>query len=175
MVCHCRLQNNGDPAQESHLIRPADGDLGWQCEDLLQNRNEWWVPGKIVEIRRRLEHVWRVRSITKPLTACWRWTRDPCMNWNPLRQRHSEAGCGQQISWRSFSSSHALLRCCRTERRGMCCFSISPSTTGSEPRCKPGLAWSHRVLVRSASGAPSQAPSACLTPYLVVGWSFAAC
>ena len=42
-------------------VRVADGDLAWQCEDLLQNRNEWWVPGKIVEVRRRLEHVWRVR------------------------------------------------------------------------------------------------------------------
>ncbi len=49
------------PAHESQLTCHADGDLGWQCEDLLQNRNEWWVPGKIVEIRRRLEHVWRVR------------------------------------------------------------------------------------------------------------------
>ena len=47
---------------EDSFLLPADGDLAWQCEDLLQNRNEWWVPGKIVEIRRRLEHVWRVRS-----------------------------------------------------------------------------------------------------------------
>ena len=47
----------------------ADGDLAWQCEDLLQNRNEWWVPGKIVEIRRRLEHVWRVRCRTIPVAA----------------------------------------------------------------------------------------------------------
>ena len=39
-----------------------DGDLQWNCYDLLNNRNEWWVPGKIVDIRRSLEHVWRVRS-----------------------------------------------------------------------------------------------------------------
>ena len=37
-----------------------DGDLAWQLTDLLQNRNEWWVPGKIVELRQRLAGYWKV-------------------------------------------------------------------------------------------------------------------
>ena len=37
-----------------------DGDLAWQLTDLLQNRNEWWVPGKIVELRQRLADYWKV-------------------------------------------------------------------------------------------------------------------
>lgn len=36
-----------------------DGDLQWHIYDMLNNRNEWWVPGKIVEIRERLQHVWK--------------------------------------------------------------------------------------------------------------------
>lgn len=35
------------------------GDLQWDIDDMLQNRNEWWVPGKIVSIRERLSPVWR--------------------------------------------------------------------------------------------------------------------
>jgi hypothetical protein len=35
------------------------GDLQWDIDDLLTNRNEWWVPGKIVNIRERLAPVWR--------------------------------------------------------------------------------------------------------------------
>ena len=35
------------------------GDLTWEVDDLLQNRDAWWVPGKIVEIRKRLLPVWR--------------------------------------------------------------------------------------------------------------------
>lgn len=35
------------------------GDLQWDVDDMLQNRNEWWVPGKIVNIRERLSPVWR--------------------------------------------------------------------------------------------------------------------
>lgn len=31
------------------------GDLQWQLYDMLRNRNEWWVPGKLVELRQRLE------------------------------------------------------------------------------------------------------------------------
>ena len=34
------------------------GDLTWEVDDLLQNRDAWWVPGKIVEIRKRLLPVW---------------------------------------------------------------------------------------------------------------------
>ena len=37
-----------------------DGDLAWQLTDLLQNRNAWWVPGKIVELRQRLSGYWKV-------------------------------------------------------------------------------------------------------------------
>lgn len=36
-----------------------DGELAWMIGDLLAHRNEWWVPGKIVEVRRRLEGYWR--------------------------------------------------------------------------------------------------------------------
>lgn len=28
--------------------------------DILANRNEWWVPGKIVEARHRLKQYWKV-------------------------------------------------------------------------------------------------------------------
>lgn len=35
------------------------GDLQWDIDDMLQNRGEWWVPGKIVQIRERLSPVWR--------------------------------------------------------------------------------------------------------------------
>jgi alpha-glucan, water dikinase len=35
------------------------GDLQWAIDDMLTNRNEWWVPGKIVEIRDQLSPVWR--------------------------------------------------------------------------------------------------------------------
>ena len=38
------------------------GDLQWQLYDLLGHRNEWWVPGKLVELRQRLESYWRVRN-----------------------------------------------------------------------------------------------------------------
>ena len=29
-------------------------------------RNEWWVPGKIVEAREQLQHFWRVNPINAP-------------------------------------------------------------------------------------------------------------
>lgn len=32
----------------------------WNMYDLLNNRTAWWAPGKIVELRRRLEPIWRV-------------------------------------------------------------------------------------------------------------------
>lgn len=35
------------------------GDLQWSIDDMLTNRNEWWVPGKILEIREQLSPVWR--------------------------------------------------------------------------------------------------------------------
>ena len=33
------------------------------CYDMLSNRNEWWVPGKLVDIRQRLEPYWRVSRL----------------------------------------------------------------------------------------------------------------
>lgn len=30
---------------------------------MLANRNEWWVPGKIVEVRHRLKGYWQVRLV----------------------------------------------------------------------------------------------------------------
>jgi alpha-glucan,water dikinase len=36
-----------------------DGDTCWMLFDMLSNRNEWWVPGKLVEVRKRLSDVWR--------------------------------------------------------------------------------------------------------------------
>jgi len=35
-----------------------DGGLAWNVEDLLNNRNEWWAPGKVVEIREGLRGSW---------------------------------------------------------------------------------------------------------------------
>lgn len=35
------------------------GDLQWSIDDMLTNRDAWWVPGKIVEIREQLSPVWR--------------------------------------------------------------------------------------------------------------------
>lgn len=40
-----------------------DDDLSWNLSDLLQNRNEWWVPGKIVDLRERLSYYWKVRHL----------------------------------------------------------------------------------------------------------------
>lgn len=34
-------------------------DLQWDVDDLLKNRDAWWVPGKIVNVRQRLEGCWR--------------------------------------------------------------------------------------------------------------------
>ena len=35
------------------------GDVAWEVDDLLRNRDAWWVPGKIVEIRKKLLGVWQ--------------------------------------------------------------------------------------------------------------------
>ena len=48
------------------LLLPA-GDLQWQLYDILKNRNEWWVPSKLVDLRQRLEPYWRV---SHPLSCC---------------------------------------------------------------------------------------------------------
>ena len=52
-----------------NLLLPT-GDLQWQLYDMLKNRNEWWVPGKLVELRQRLEPYWRV---SHPLPCCNQW------------------------------------------------------------------------------------------------------
>lgn len=36
-----------------------DGELNYMLHDLLEHRTEWWVPGKIVEIRKRLSGYWK--------------------------------------------------------------------------------------------------------------------
>ncbi|DBB11157.1 TPA: Phosphoglucan, water dikinase, chloroplastic [Trebouxia sp. C0006] len=42
-----------------------DGDLQWQLYDILKNRNEWWVPGKLVDLRQRLEPYWRAEGASR--------------------------------------------------------------------------------------------------------------
>jgi alpha-glucan,water dikinase len=44
-----------------------DGDLSWNISDLLQNRGEWWVPGKIVEVRHRLKPYWQAEGASRDL------------------------------------------------------------------------------------------------------------
>mmetsp|Transcript_11783 Transcript_11783/g.43062 ORF Transcript_11783/g.43062 Transcript_11783/m.43062 type:complete len:1166 (-) Transcript_11783:1093-4590(-) len=41
-----------------HARWTMDDSLQWEMDDLLQNRDAYWVPGKIVELRRRLQHSW---------------------------------------------------------------------------------------------------------------------
>ncbi|KAL4424419.1 hypothetical protein ABPG77_005662 [Micractinium sp. CCAP 211/92] len=44
-----------------------DGELAWIIGDILANRNEWWVPGKIVEARHRLKHYWQNEGASRDL------------------------------------------------------------------------------------------------------------
>ncbi|PRW45423.1 Carbohydrate-Binding Module Family 45 [Chlorella sorokiniana] len=44
-----------------------DGDLAWNIGDMLANRNEWWVPGKIVEVRHRLKGYWQAEGASRDL------------------------------------------------------------------------------------------------------------
>ena len=39
--------------------------------DILGHRNEWWVPGKIVEARQRLAQYWKVRHGGRGRVAAW--------------------------------------------------------------------------------------------------------
>lgn len=55
------------PILPSHAPLKCAGDLQWQLYDVLRNRNEWWVPGKLVELRQRLEGYWRVSNPTPSL------------------------------------------------------------------------------------------------------------
>ncbi|PSC73883.1 ABC transporter A family member 2 isoform B [Micractinium conductrix] len=44
-----------------------DGELAWMIGDILNNRNEWWVPGKIVEARHRLKSYWQAEGASRDL------------------------------------------------------------------------------------------------------------
>lgn len=44
-----------------------DDDLRWHLFDVLNNRNEWWVPGKIAEQRHRLKHYWSAPDASRDL------------------------------------------------------------------------------------------------------------
>ncbi|KAI3425011.1 hypothetical protein D9Q98_008393 [Chlorella vulgaris] len=44
-----------------------DGDLSWNIGDMLKNRNEWWVPGKIVELRHRLKPYWQAEGASRDI------------------------------------------------------------------------------------------------------------
>jgi len=44
-----------------------DDDLRWVISDVLANRHEWWVPGKIVDARGRLAQYWRQPGATRDL------------------------------------------------------------------------------------------------------------
>lgn len=63
MVLHysgCFWSAGADLDTSMTMARGAlPGDLQWTIDDMLTNRNEWWVPGKIVEIRDQLSPVWR--------------------------------------------------------------------------------------------------------------------
>lgn len=55
----CRAGADLDVAMEmakGHL----DDELRWTLFDILSHRQEWWVPGKIVEARHRLKQYWQV-------------------------------------------------------------------------------------------------------------------
>lgn len=39
-----------------------DGDLQWNLYDMLSHRDDWWVPGKLVELRARLRPYREVRA-----------------------------------------------------------------------------------------------------------------
>ncbi|KAG2440720.1 hypothetical protein HXX76_003577 [Chlamydomonas incerta] len=44
-----------------------DDDLRWTMYDILGHRNEWWVPGKIVEARQRLAQYWKAPGSSRDL------------------------------------------------------------------------------------------------------------
>ncbi|KAG2441975.1 hypothetical protein HYH02_009769 [Chlamydomonas schloesseri] len=44
-----------------------DDDLRWTIYDILGHRNEWWVPGKIVEARQRLAQYWKAPGSSRDL------------------------------------------------------------------------------------------------------------
>mmetsp|Transcript_22316 Transcript_22316/g.61890 ORF Transcript_22316/g.61890 Transcript_22316/m.61890 type:complete len:1108 (+) Transcript_22316:271-3594(+) len=42
-----------------------DDETCWKIGDLLKNRHEWWVPGKIVEIRESLQWNWKAEGASR--------------------------------------------------------------------------------------------------------------
>ncbi|GLC52406.1 Phosphoglucan, water dikinase, chloroplastic [Pleodorina starrii] len=44
-----------------------DDDLRWVIYDILAHRNDWWVPGKIVEARQRLAAYWKAPGSSRDL------------------------------------------------------------------------------------------------------------
>ncbi|GLI71457.1 hypothetical protein VaNZ11_016678, partial [Volvox africanus] len=44
-----------------------DDDLRWVLYDILAHRNDWWVPGKIVEARQRLAYYWKAPGSSRDL------------------------------------------------------------------------------------------------------------
>ena len=44
-----------------------DGELSWIISDVLANRNEWWVPGKIVLARQQLQRYWKAPNASRDL------------------------------------------------------------------------------------------------------------
>jgi len=45
----------------------VDDDLRWNIFDVLGHREEWWVPGKIVEVRERLKNYWTQPDASRDL------------------------------------------------------------------------------------------------------------
>uniref|UniRef100_A0A0G4HAY6 Uncharacterized protein n=1 Tax=Chromera velia CCMP2878 TaxID=1169474 RepID=A0A0G4HAY6_9ALVE len=48
-----------------HARGNLDGHVQWMMDDLLQHRHEWWVPGKLVEIREAMKGHWHGTGITR--------------------------------------------------------------------------------------------------------------
>ena len=44
-----------------------DDDLAWNIGDFLANRDAWWAPGKIVEIRHRLKSYWNSENASRDI------------------------------------------------------------------------------------------------------------
>ena len=61
--CHHASGSHAATAARCPRLPCAAGELQWMCYDMLSNRNEWWVPGKLVDIRQRLEPYWRVSRL----------------------------------------------------------------------------------------------------------------
>lgn len=58
------------PRSSPPQSRPAPSYAPRIIFDILGHRNEWWVPGKIVEARQRLAHYWKVGGLRTALCLC---------------------------------------------------------------------------------------------------------